>query len=105
MIIILGDNFLNKTFSPKKQDVIYLFFFLENFLIRLSRCPNVTIITGRSVHNCTNLMLKMMIVVLANYHLSVTLKEWLKLNVGIISKEDHVDKQTIKIFATHHAKT
>ena len=49
-------------------------------------------------------MLKMMIVVLANYHLSITLKEWLKLNVGIISKEDHVDIQTIKIFATHHAK-
>ena len=50
-------------------------------------------------------MLKMMIVVLENYLLSVTLKEWLKLNVGIISKEDHVDKQTINIFATHHAKT
>jgi hypothetical protein len=47
----------------------------------------------------------MLIVLLANYHLSITLEEWLNLNVGSISEEDQVDEQTIKILATHHAKT
>jgi hypothetical protein len=50
------------------------------------------------VHNYTNLMLKMLIMVPQNYSLSLspslskTLEEWLKLNVGIIDTEDQVDE-------------
>lgn len=50
------------------------------------------------VHNYTNLMLKMLIMVPQNYSLSLspslskTLEEWLKLNVGIIDMEDQVDE-------------
>jgi hypothetical protein len=33
MTIILGGDSLNETFSPKEQDVKYMFIFLEFFLI------------------------------------------------------------------------
>ena len=34
---------------------------------------------------------------------SITLDEWMKLDSGIIDEDDHINDQTSKILAAHHA--